>query len=60
MAVTFTPVEEDIIDSMAEAFDIPRIKAIEHFIENKRYVMNQARRRGDHAIADEIQKQLGE
>ncbi len=60
MTVTFTPVEEDIIDSMAEQFDIPRIKAIEHFIEHKRYIMQEARRRGEHVVADTIQQQLGE
>ena len=60
MTIVFTPVEDDIIDSMAEQFDIPRIKAIEHFIEHKRYIMNEARRRGEHDVADAIQQQLGE
>lgn len=58
--VTFSQVEEDIIDSIAEQFDIPRLKAIEHFIEHKRYIMLEALRRGDTLTAEAIKQQLGE
>ena len=58
--VTFSPVEEDIIDSIAEQFDIPRLKAIEHFIEHKRSIMREAIARGDMVIANSIKEQLGE
>jgi len=60
VTVKFTPVEEDIIDSIAESFDIPRLKAIEHFIEHKRSIMREAIRRGDHEVAQTIKEQLGE
>ena len=59
-SIQFTPVEEDIIDSIAEQFDIPRLKAIEHFIEHKRCIMIEARHRGDHKLADSIKEELGE
>ena len=45
---------------MAEQFDIPRLKAIEHFIEHKRGIMREAIARGDIAVAKQIQKELGE
>lgn len=58
--VQFTPVEEDIIDSIAEQFDIPRLKAVEHFIEHKRSIMREAFARGDTEVANSIKEQLGE
>jgi len=58
--VIFTAVEEEIIDSIAENFGIPRLKAVEHFIDQKRSIMLEARRRGDHRHADMIKQQLGE
>jgi len=58
--VIFSPVEEEIIDSIAEEFGIPRIQAVEHFIEHKRSIMREAVARKDWAVADAIRKQLGE
>jgi len=58
--ITFSPIEEDIIDSIADEFGIPRIQAVEHFIEHKRSIMIEAFTRGDRAIAEQIKKELGE
>lgn len=56
----FTEVEKEVIEAIAENFDITTIEAAEKFIRQKRSMMFEAAQRGDVKVAEELKKQLGE
>lgn len=55
-----TPVEQEIIEVIAENFGITTIEATEKFLRQKRSMMFEAFQRGDILIAEKMRKELGE
>ena len=58
--VTFSLGEEEFIKALMEQFGITRLEAIEHVIRYKRDQMIYYRGIGNHALADQLKKELGE
>ena len=58
--VSFNLAEEEFINALMSQFGITRLEAIDHVIEYKRDQMNYYRHIGNHALADQLKKEIGE
>lgn len=58
--IYFSIGEEAVIESLVAAYNITEIEAIDHVIAQKRELAFIHARRGNHALAKQLRKEIGE